>query len=44
MYVCFGGHIGRDLGHLHFQPIATTIDRFPDLGIIEIDSSIIFCS
>ena len=42
--ISFGGHFGRHLGnlHLHFYPIATTMDQFPDLETIETDSSIVF--
>jgi len=37
---CFGYHIGRHLGKLHFQ--ATTRDRFLDLEFIKFDSSFFF--
>jgi len=41
----FWRHIGRHLGNLRFQAIAITRDRFPDLDIIEIDSSFVYaCS
>ena len=39
--ICFGAHIGRNLGNLQFQAIATTKTRFSALDIIEIDSSFV---
>jgi len=33
--ICFSGHIGRHLGKLHFQAIATIRDRLVDLDITE---------
>ena len=35
--IYFISHIGRHLLMLHFQAIATTRDRFPDLDTIETD-------
>ena len=40
--IYFISHIGRHLWMLHFQAIATTRDRFPDLNTIEMDFLFVF--
>jgi len=40
--ICVGCHIGRHIGKLHVQAIATTELRFPDLDVIEIDYLFVF--